>query len=80
VDDETDAEVVAASLVVPARFGVIFDGAPQNGAANQLRLEVAAQNREFASSVITEIRNNMCTHNVFRGKVVKFAVNPQLGG
>jgi ATPase family associated with various cellular activities (AAA) len=62
------------------RYGILVSkGAPQNGAANQLRLEVVAQDRTFASSVIAEIRDNMRTYNVFRGKVVKFAANPQLG-
>jgi hypothetical protein len=62
------------------RYGILVSkGAPQNNTANQLRIEIVAEERGFASGVLRQIHRLMATHNVFRGKVVELGLNPQLG-
>jgi cell division protease FtsH len=62
------------------RFAILVSKAAAYNPGIQQRVEVIAQTPERASETIAELRRLMRERNVYRGKVVRFEANTQLGG
>ena len=62
------------------RFAILVSKAAAYNPQIQQRVEVIAQTPERASETIAELRRLMRERNVYRGKIVRFEANDQLGG
>jgi hypothetical protein len=62
------------------RFAILVSKAAAYNPQIQQRVEVIAQTPSRASQVVAELRRLMRERNVYRGKVVRFETNDQLGG
>jgi hypothetical protein len=62
------------------RFAILVSKAAAYNPQIQQRVEVIAQTPERASETIAELRRLMRERNVYRGKIVRFEANAQLGG
>jgi chromosomal replication initiation ATPase DnaA len=63
-----------------ARLAILVSKAAAYDPRVQQRVEVIAQTPERASETIAELRRLMRERNVYRGKIVRFEANDQLGG
>jgi hypothetical protein len=63
-----------------ARIAILVSKAAAYDPRVQQRVEVIAQTPERASETIAELRSLMRERNVYRGKIVRFEANDQLGG
>jgi cell division protease FtsH len=61
-------------------FAILVSKAAAYNPQVQQRVEVIAQTPERASEMIAELRRLMRERNVYRGKIVRFEANNQLGG
>ena len=61
-------------------FAILVSKAAAYNPQVQQRVEVIAQTPERASATIAELRRLMRERNVYRGKIVRFEANDQLGG
>ncbi|MDX6454087.1 MAG: hypothetical protein QOD48_194 [Gaiellaceae bacterium] len=62
------------------RFAILVSKGAAHNRQIQQRVEVIAQTPSRASEVVAELRRLMRERNVYRGKVVRFEANDQLGG